>query len=84
MKKLKPGQIFNYNGLLWQAVKSGQVDGCLKCDLIEYYIKECNISKRNPCLELCSQSVPSIPFSCTIKLVSKNENARRKIREDAC
>lgn len=84
MKKLKPGQVFNYNGLLWQAIKSGQIDGCLKCDLIEYYIKESTISKRNPCLELCSQSVPSIPFSCTIKLVSKNENARRKIREDTC
>lgn len=84
MKKLKTGQVFNYNGLLWQAVKSGQVDGCLKCDLFEYCIKEGITSKHNPCSELCLRSAPSIPFSCTIKLVSKNENARRKIREDTC
>lgn len=84
MKKLRPGQVFNYNGLLWQTVKSGQVDGCLRCDLIEYCIKEGVVPKRDPCFELCSRDIPSVPFSCTIKLVSKNENARRKIREDAC
>lgn len=84
MKTLKKGQVFNYNGLLWQAVTSRQVDGCLECDLIEYCIKEDIVFKRDPCFELCSRPFPKIPFSCTIKLVSKNENARRKIREDTC
>ena len=84
MKELKPGQVFNYNGLLWQAVKSGQVNGCLRCDLLEYCIKEGITSKHDPCSELCLWPIQVIPFSCTIKLVSKNENARRKIREDTC
>ena len=84
MKKLRPGQVFNYNGLLWQVVKSGQVNRCVKCELFEYCIEEGVILKRDPCFELCSQDIPSVPSSCKIKLVSKNENARRKIREDAC
>ena len=83
MKKLKPGQVFNYNGLLWQIVVTTGTP-CLECDLFKYCIKESVFLKRDPCYEICSGPIPIIPLSCTIKLVSKNENARRKIREDTC
>lgn len=89
MKKLKPGQVFNYNGLLWQVVKTKR-ESCLDCELFTYYTGGCIDSecskkwKFSPCIDMCSKSPRRIPFGSTIKLVSKNENARRKIRENAC
>ena len=35
MKVLKIGQIFNYDGLLWQIIRSKQ-DRCLECELFIY------------------------------------------------
>lgn len=91
MKKLKIGQIFNYDGLLWQIIRSKR-DRCLECELFIYCVggridsNYARLWKRvsNPCINFCNSPSPSIPSNGTIKLVSKNENARRKIREDAC
>ena len=84
MKILKIGQVFNYNGLLWQVVRS-KIDGCFECELFEYCVKEHSAGRGDcRCCELCSQPTPRIPYSGTVKLISKNDEARRKIRENAC
>lgn len=81
MKKLKRGQIFNHRGLLWQVV-AAPPGGCSQCDLAKYCIDQpSNNGMVYVCQKLCLQQPSFIPYDCTIRLVSKNENARRKIKE---
>lgn len=80
MKKLKNGQLFKLYGLTWQVRKQTMPSPCLVCELFSYWWGSNADPLKDPCRYMCGSN-PTIPPNCLALLVSKNENARRRISE---